>query len=77
MSRMLSKPGEKAHFAKIMVIRWVSVKILSRDAVPSADFTIVYCKKKKAGRPKAALLFWFFGGFRCGVPLFIVMLIIY
>ena len=30
-----------------------------------------------AGRPKAALLFWFFGGFRCGVPLFIVMLAIY
>ena len=30
-----------------------------------------------AGRPKAALLFWFFGGFRCGVPLFIVMLDIY
>ena len=25
-----------------------------------------------AGRPKAALLFWFFGGFRCDVPLFIV-----
>ena len=21
-----------------------------------------------AGRPKATLLFWFFGGFRCGVP---------
>ena len=30
-----------------------------------------------AGRPKAALLFWFFGGFRCGVSLFIVMLVIY
>ena len=30
-----------------------------------------------AGRPKAALLFWFFGGFRCDVPLFIVMLVIY
>ena len=29
-----------------------------------------------AGRPKAALLFWFFGGFRC-VPLFIVILVIY
>ena len=28
-----------------------------------------------AGRLKAALLFWFFGGFRCGVPLFIVMLL--
>ena len=24
-----------------------------------------------------ALLFWFFGGFRCGIPLFIVMLVIY
>ena len=24
-----------------------------------------------------ALLFWFFGGFRCGVPLFIVMLVVY
>ena len=30
-----------------------------------------------AGRPKAALLFWFFCGFRCGTPLFIVMLVIY
>ena len=30
-----------------------------------------------AGRPKAALLFWFFGGFRCGVLLFINMLVVY
>ena len=30
-----------------------------------------------AGRPKAALLFWFFGEFSCGVPLFIVTLVIY
>ena len=30
-----------------------------------------------AGRPKAALLFLFFGGFRCSVPLFIVILVIY
>ena len=30
-----------------------------------------------ASRPKAALLFWCFGGFRCGVPLFLVMLVIY
>ena len=29
-----------------------------------------------AGRPNAALLFWFFGGFRCGVPLYIVILVI-
>ena len=46
ISRMLSKPGRKAHFAKIMVIRWVFVEILSRDVVTSADFTIVGCKKK-------------------------------
>ena len=30
-----------------------------------------------AGRPKATLLFWFFSDFRCGVPLFIVILVIY
>ena len=30
-----------------------------------------------AGRPKAALLFWFFCGFRCGMPLFFVILVIY
>ena len=28
-----------------------------------------------AGRPNAALLFWFFDGFRCGVPLFVVVLL--
>ena len=30
-----------------------------------------------AGRPKVALLFWFFDGFGCGVPLFIVIRAIY
>ena len=30
-----------------------------------------------AGRPEAALLFWFFGGFRCGDPLFVVNHVIY
>ena len=30
-----------------------------------------------ADRPNAALLFWFFGDLRCGVPLFIVILVIY
>ena len=30
-----------------------------------------------AGRPKAALLFGFFGDFRCGVPLFIIILVLY
>ena len=30
-----------------------------------------------ADRPKAALLFWFFAGLICGVPLFIVILVTY
>ena len=30
-----------------------------------------------AGRPKAALLFWFFSDFRCGVPLVFDILVIY
>ena len=30
-----------------------------------------------AGRPEAALLFWLFDGFRCGVLLFIVIRVIY
>ena len=30
-----------------------------------------------AGHPKAALLFWFFGDFRCGALLFMVILVLY
>ena len=30
-----------------------------------------------AGRPKAALLFWFFGDFRCGALFFMVIRVIY
>ena len=30
-----------------------------------------------AGRPKAALLLWFFGDFRCGALLFVVIYVIY
>ena len=30
-----------------------------------------------AGHPKAALLFWLFSDFRCGVRLFIVILVVY
>ena len=30
-----------------------------------------------AGRPKAAHLFWFFGDFRCGVLLFMIILVTY
>ena len=27
--------------------------------------------------PSNKFMFWFFAGFRCGVPLFIVMLVVY
>ena len=33
--------------------------------------------KTPSGRPKAALLVWFFGNFRCGVPLLIFILVIF
>ena len=46
ISRMVSKPGEKAHFAKFMVIRWAFVEILSHDMVTSADYTAVDCKRE-------------------------------
>ena len=42
-----------------------------------SDFQLKPPSNCIAGRPKAALLFWFFGDFRCGVPLFIVMLVIH
>ena len=37
---------------------------------------LVYSYELRVGRPKVALLFWFFSNFRCGVPLFIVILVI-
>ena len=30
-----------------------------------------------AGRPEAALLFWFFGDFRCGALFFMVVHVVY
>ena len=39
---------------------------------------VTFCSKIFiAGRPKAALLFWFFGDFRCGALLFMVIHVIY
>ena len=33
--------------------------------------------QRLADRPKAALLLWFFGDFRCGALLFVVIYVIY
>ena len=44
---------------------WVTTNLLK----PPSNFI--------AGHPKAALLFWFFGDFRCSLPLHIVILVLY
>ena len=41
------------------------------------QFLRVFLPAQTAGRPKAALLFWFFGDFRYGALLFMVILVIY
>ena len=47
----------------------VDPKLVKAAPPPSSNFI--------AGRPKAALLFWFFSDFKCGLPLFIVIRVIY
>ena len=44
---------------------------------PMNNDNIIYNNELIAGRPKAALLFWFFGDFRCGALLFMVIHVIY
>ena len=48
---------------------------------PVMLMTLIFVIKFKvifiAGRPKAALLFWFFGDFRCGALLFMLIHVIY
>ena len=58
---------------------WKNIFVCARATVvfartrASIFLPSIYLKKELL----LALLFWFFGGFRCGVPLFIVMLVIY
>ena len=44
---------------------------------PMNNDNIVDNNELIAGRPKADLLFWFFGDFRCGALLFMVIHVIY
>ena len=56
----------------------VSGEPMQKEGRGLVDHKLVHAPSNViAGRPKAALLFWFFAGFRCGVPLFIVMLVVY
>ena len=50
--------------------RWLVNRKLDEAPPPLPSNFIV-------SRPKAALLFWFFGGFRCDVWVFIVLLVRY
>ena len=50
--------------------KWTNANLL-KPPPPSSPCNFI------AGRPKAALLFWFFGDFRCGVLFFMGILVIY
>ena len=64
-------------FYCVVVVRSCFVKAEERARVDrpqtSSSPPVIFI----AGRPKAALLFWFFGDFRCGALLFIVIHVIY
>ena len=45
------------------------------SSVPNSK--VIKSSANRLGRPKAALLFWFFGDFRCGALLFMVIRVIY
>ena len=47
------------------------ISLLPADSISSPPVIFI------AGRPKAALLFCFFGDFRCGALLFVVIHVIY
>ena len=65
------------HHLKIMYTHMIAHKVIKLCRPTGEGWsTANYLKPPSnfiAGRPKVALLFWFFGGFRCGVPLFIVI----
>ena len=64
-----------------MILKNKKIYYLNYDEV--REIGLVVRKLVKApsiffpGHPKVALLFWLFSDFRCGVPLFIVILVIY
>ena len=69
-------PIPAARFAfRLYCIRFVFLEARARVGRPqtSSSPPVIFI----AGRPKAALLFWFFGDFRCGALLFMVIHVIY
>ena len=64
-------PNARAH----LLVTWSKTEARARVGRPqtSSSPPVIFI----AGRPKAALLFWFFGDFRCGALLFMVIHVIY
>ena len=52
-----------------MIQEWLRMDFTQTSSSPPVIFI--------AGRPKTTLLFWFFGDFRCGALLFMVIHVIY
>ena len=53
-------------------VKWIDSFLCDRQQCVMVNRVIFI-----AGRPKAALLLWFFGDFRCGALLFVVIHVIY
>ena len=67
-------PGKS--YASITKTAGVTVSCV--DAATQTDpVLITAAPQSSSGRPKAALLFWFLGDFRCGALLFMVIHVIY
>ena len=63
------------HFKKL-VVRYKKIGY-NINVMRQTACLVVNPIKVIAGRPKAALLLWFFGDFRCGALLFVVIHVIY
>ena len=86
---MISFCTKRIHDVLLFLSFYMNVnmcRVLPREQVPHNNnsndiFSEQFQNKRMANsimqRGVAALLFWFFGGFRCGGPLFIVILVIY
>ena len=61
---MSEEPGTRAE---------LGARIVDRGLVQAPPPPVIFI----AGRPKAALLFWFFGDFRCGALLCMVIHVIH
>ena len=63
------QPTSECDFGRGTDLEELPSKMMQRSLKPPVIFI--------AGRPKAALLFWFFSDFRCGALLFMVIHVIY